>query len=59
MKYYAGGRRIGTSEMNAVYEPLLAKAKELHPRYLPEIQQQAKSLTPAAVLEYVRGGREV
>lgn len=59
MKYYAGGRRLGTTEMKAVYEPLLAKAKELHPRYLPEIQRQAGSLTPASVLEYVRGGREV
>jgi len=57
--YYAGGRRFGTAEMKAVYEPLLAKAKELHPRYLPEIQQQAQSLNPATVLEYVRGGREV
>lgn len=59
MKYYAGGRRLGATELKAVYEPLLAKAKELHPRYLPEIQQQASSLTPASVLEYVRGGREV
>lgn len=59
VNYYAGGRRFGTAEIKAVYDPLLAKAKELHPRYLPEIQQQAKSLTPASVLEYVRGGREV
>jgi uncharacterized protein (DUF697 family)/tellurite resistance protein len=59
VNYYEGGRRFGTAEMKAVYEPLLAKAKELHPRYLPEIQQQAQSLNPATVLEYVRGGREV
>lgn len=57
--YYAGGRRFGTAEMKAAYEPLLAKAKELHPRYLPEIRQQVQSLNPATVLEYVRGGREV
>jgi uncharacterized protein (DUF697 family)/tellurite resistance protein len=59
VNYYAGGRRFGTAEMKAVYEPLLAKAKELHSRYLPEIQQQAQSLNPATVLDYVRGGREV
>ncbi len=59
VNYYAGGRRFGTAEMKAVYEPLLAKAKELHSRYLPEIQQQAQSLNPAMVLEYARGGREV
>ncbi len=57
--YYAGGRRFGTAEMKAVYEPLLAKAKELHPRYLPEIRQQAQTLNPATILDYVRGGREV
>lgn len=57
--YYAGGRRFGTAEMKAVYEPLLAKAKELHPRYLPDIQQQAQTLNPATILDYVRGGREV
>lgn len=57
--YFEGGRRFGAAEVKAVYEPLLAKAKELHARYLPEIQQQAQSLNPATVLEYVRGGREV
>lgn len=59
VQYHAGGRRLAPTDMKTVYEPLLAKAKELHPRYLPEIQQQAKSLNPAAVLEYFRGGREV
>jgi uncharacterized protein (DUF697 family)/tellurite resistance protein len=59
VQYHAGGRRLAASDMKAVYEPLLAKAKELHPRYLPEIQQQAKSLSPATVLEYFKGGREV
>ncbi len=59
VKYYSGGRRLGTGELKAVYEPLLAKAKELHPRHLPDIQQQARSLNPATVLEYVRGSREV
>lgn len=59
VNYYEGGRRFGAAEMKAVYEPLLAKAKDLHARYLPDIQQQARSLNPAAVLEYVRGGREV
>jgi uncharacterized protein (DUF697 family)/tellurite resistance protein len=59
VQYHAGGRRLGSADMKAVYEPLLAKAKELHPRYLPDIQQQAKSLSPATVLEYFKGGREV
>lgn len=59
VNYHAGGRRFATAGLRAAYEPLLAKAKALHPRYLTEIQQQARSLNPAAVLEYVRGGREV
>ncbi len=59
VSYHAGGRRFGTPEMKAVYDPLFAKAKELHSRHLPEIQAQARSLNPAMVLDYVRGGREV
>lgn len=59
VNYHEGGRRFGAAEMKAVYEPLLAKAKDLHSRYLPDIQQQARTLNPATVLEYVRGGREV
>lgn len=59
VNYHAAGRRFGSSEMRAAYEPLLARAKELHARYLPDIRQQARSLNPAAVLDYVRGGREV
>jgi len=57
--YHAAGRRLAPTDMKTVYEPLLAKAKELHPRYLPEIQQQAKSLNPATVLEYFQSGREI
>lgn len=59
VNYYEGGRRFGTAEMKAVYEPLLARARELHSLHLPEIQRQAGALTPAGVLEFVRGGREV
>ena len=57
--YHAGGRRVGTPDLRSMYEPLLAKARELHPSYLPQIQQQAKSLNPSSVLDYVRGSREV
>lgn len=57
--YHAGGRRFGNLEMKEIYDPLFAKAKDLHSRYLPEIQTQARSLNPAIVLDYVRGGREV
>lgn len=59
VSYHSGGRRFGAGEMKALYEPLLAKAKELHRLHLPAIREQAGALTPAVVLEHVRGAREV
>ncbi|MCU0752837.1 MAG: hypothetical protein MUF86_01885 [Akkermansiaceae bacterium] len=55
VKYYAGGRKLGGAEMKALYAPLSQQAGELHAKYLPDIQQRAKSLDPAAILDLVRG----
>jgi len=55
VKYYAGGRKLGGAEMKALYAPLSQQAGELHAKYLPDIQQRAKTLDPAAILNLVRG----
>lgn len=55
VKYYAGGRTLGASEMKALYTPLTQQASQLHRQYLPEIQQRAKSLDAASILNLVRG----
>ena len=55
VKYYAGGRRLGGSEMKALYTPLVNEASQLHAKYLPEIQQRAKTIDTTTILNLVRG----
>jgi uncharacterized protein (DUF697 family) len=55
VKYYAGGRTLGGSNMKAMYGPLTNQAKELHAKYLPEIQQRASTLDTTSILNLVRG----
>lgn len=55
VKYYAGGRKLGGAELKALYTPLAQEAGQLHAKYLPEIQQRAKSLDTTAILNLVRG----
>jgi uncharacterized protein (DUF697 family)/tellurite resistance protein len=54
-KYYAGGRQLGGAEMKSLYPPMAAEAKQLHARYVPEIQQRARSLDASTILNLVRG----
>lgn len=55
VKYYAGGRSLGGSEMRTLYTPMVEKARQLHSQYLPEIQQRAKTLDTTSILNLVRG----
>ena len=55
VKYYAGGRKLSGSEMKSLYSPLASEAKQLHSKYIPDIQQRAQSLDPTAILNLVRG----
>ena len=54
-KYHASGRTLAAPEIKSLYQSLSTQAKELHTKHLPEIQQRAKSLNPAAILSMVRG----
>ena len=55
MRYYAGGRKLGGSELKALYAPLNSEAKQLHERYAPEIQQRSRTLDATSILNMVRG----
>ncbi|RPJ33806.1 MAG: DUF533 domain-containing protein [Verrucomicrobiaceae bacterium] len=55
VKYYSGGRKLGGADLKALYAPLTQEAGQLHAKYLPEIQQRAKSLDTASILNLVRG----
>lgn len=57
--YYAGGRTLSAPDLKNLVGPLQTQARELHTRYLPEIQQRAKTLDTAAILSMVRGGTPV
>lgn len=53
-RYYAGGRTINTDTLKASFSGLLSEAKSLQTRYLPDIQQRAKTLDMSQVMQAVR-----
>ena len=57
--YYAGGRSLTAPDLKKLIGPLQSQARELHTRYLPEIQERAKTLDTAAILALVRGSAPV
>lgn len=57
--YYAGGRSLTAPDLKKLAGPLQTRARELHTRYLPEIQERAKTLDSAAIFSLVRGGTPV
>jgi uncharacterized protein (DUF697 family) len=57
--YYAGGRNLAAPDLKKLIGPLQSQARELHTRYLPEIQERARTLDTAAILSLVRGGTPV
>ncbi|MBO9663556.1 DUF533 domain-containing protein [Dokdonella sp.] len=55
-RYYAGGRVLSTEMLRTAFEQMLGEAKGLQANYLPQMQEQARSLNPAKILQMVRGG---
>jgi uncharacterized protein (DUF697 family)/tellurite resistance protein len=43
-RYYAGGRQMSTAVLQDTFQSLLGPAKELQTRYLPQIEQKAKTI---------------
>jgi len=58
-RYYSGGRSLAAPDMKKLIGPLQTQARELHTRYLPQIQERAKTLDAASILSLVRGGTPV
>jgi len=54
-KYYAGGRTLTAPDLKNLVAPLKGQASELYTRYMPEIQERAKTLDSAAILSLVLG----
>jgi uncharacterized protein (DUF697 family)/tellurite resistance protein len=53
-RYYAGGRTISTDALKSSFSGLLSDAKSIQARYLPDIQQRAKTLDMSQVMQAVR-----
>jgi uncharacterized protein (DUF697 family)/tellurite resistance protein len=53
-RYYAGGRVLSSDLLRQAFADLLGEAKGLQSRYLPEIQQRARTLDVGEVIRSVR-----
>ncbi len=58
-RYYSGGRSLSAPDMKKLIAPLQSQARELHTKYLPEIQERAKTLNPTAIMSLLRGSSTV
>jgi uncharacterized protein (DUF697 family)/tellurite resistance protein len=54
-RYYSGGRTLSGASLKEAFSGMLGEAKDLQARYLPEMQQKARTLDVAKVLREVSG----
>jgi hypothetical protein len=55
-RYYGGGRVLSTQMLRDTFNATLDDAKGLQTRYLPAMQEKARTLNTASVLDMVRSG---
>ena len=55
-RYYAGGRTMSTALLRDSFQNLLGPAKQLQAQYLPQIEQQARTLDMRQVINLAREG---
>ncbi|MEF7613334.1 DUF533 domain-containing protein [Aquincola sp. MAHUQ-54] len=53
-RYYAGGRQMSTAVLHDTFQSLLGPAKDLQTRYLPQIEQKARTLDAGQILSMVK-----
>lgn len=54
-RYYAGGRAMNTALLRETFQSLLGPAKRMQTQYLPQIEQQARTLDMGRVMNMARG----
>ena len=54
-RYYGGGRTLSTQMLKDTYAGVTQEGKSLQTKYLPAIQEKARTLNPSQVLAMVRG----
>ncbi len=52
-QYYAGGRTLSTDTLKQAFSGVLGEAKQLQTRYLPDIQQKARTIDITQVMKEV------
>jgi uncharacterized protein (DUF697 family)/tellurite resistance protein len=55
VRYYAGGRKFSPQVLRDTYESLLGEAKSLQAQSWPAIQEKARTIDVAQVLQQIRG----
>jgi uncharacterized protein (DUF697 family)/tellurite resistance protein len=55
-RYYAGGRVLSAQMLKDAYAGMTREAQGLHSRYLPQMQERARTLDAAQVMNIVRQG---
>ncbi|RYF83051.1 MAG: GTPase [Comamonadaceae bacterium] len=54
-RYYGSGRQLSTQMLKDSFSGVVAQGQQLHTRYLPQMQEQARNLDTAKVMAMVRG----
>jgi uncharacterized protein (DUF697 family)/tellurite resistance protein len=54
-RYYAGGRKLSTQMLKDAYAGVMQEAQGLQTRYLPAMQEKARTLDAGKILSMVRG----
>lgn len=54
-RYYGGGRTMSAAMLKQSFDELLSPAKELQAKYVPQIQEKARSVNVADVMAMIRG----
>ena len=53
-RYYAGGRTMNTQMLKDAYGSVLAQARGLQAQYMPQIEQQARTVDVSQIVQMVR-----
>jgi len=54
-RYYGGGRTMSGAVLKQTFDELLAPAKELQAKYIPQIQEKSRNLNMTDVIAMVKG----
>lgn len=53
--YYAGGRKVSAVGLKELFSSTVVEAKALQSRYLPQIQERARTINPSQLIQLIRG----